>query len=278
MKFWLPILFLCFVSRSFAQAPSATISVASPTVCSNTSISFSATTTNTPTAFVWNAIPSSGISNLIGSGSFAFITFRNSGVYTVSLTVSNSSGTTTAVKSVTVVQTPTASFSASLTTYGFPNQLDLTNFSNNASSYSWLYSDSGTADNTTDATHTYSVGGSYTVSLVAYNKGCTDTSRYSFYISDSSGVTLPNVFTPNGDGVNDIFKPIAHGITSLKVSIYSRWGNHIYTWETVNGWWDGHTTSGSACTSGQYFCVLEATGFDGKSYKLNTVLTLINDN
>jgi gliding motility-associated-like protein len=264
---------------SFAQAPTATITVASGTICSNSVGSFSSATSNTPTAFTWTTAPSTGVTYAFGNLSpNAIINFRNAGVYSVSLTVSNSSGTVTTVSSITVLQAPTALFSASLSTSGFPGQLNLTNFSTNASAYLWSYSDTGLTDNTLDASHTYTMGGSYSVSLVASNaNGCTDTASYSFYINDSSGISLPNVFTPNGDGINDVFKPISRGITTMKVDIFTRWGNYVYGWDTPNGSWDGHTISGSACVSGQYFYIVEATGFDGKTYKLHSVLTLIND-
>lgn len=206
------------------------------------------------------------------------LSFTYQGVYTISLTVANVSGTFTANQNVTVTASPRANFSASLNTVGFPNQLVLTNFSSNATSYTWMYSETALTDNTTDAVHSYSASGAYTVSLIASNNnGCSDTSRYSFYISDSSGVTLPNVFTPNADGVNDVFKPIARGIKSMKVNIYSRYGNLVASWDNVNGHWDGYTPSGMLCETGTYFCVMEATGFDGKSYKDKTYISLFRN-
>lgn len=263
----------------YSQAPGVTVTVTSPTICSNQGLVLNSITTNSPSSFSWTITPYNGVSFLLGTSSpTTVVNFRNAGIYTASLTVSNSSGTVSAVKTVTVLQAPTAAFSASLTNAGFPNEIDLTNFSTNASAYQWSYSDSGSSDTTPNAIHTYSAAGSYSVTLVAYNtSGCTDTSRYNFYINDSSGVTLPNVFTPNGDGINDVFKPIAAGMSSMKVDIYTRWGNYVYGWEEVNGYWDGHTTSGEACHTGVYFYVVQATGFDGKSYKLKNFLTLIMD-
>ncbi|MGZ3885032.1 MAG: T9SS type B sorting domain-containing protein [Bacteroidia bacterium] len=275
---FLSLLLLACISV-YPQAPGVTVTVASGTVCSNKTALFNSITTNTPTSLTWTISPSNGTSFPFGNTSSSLaVSFRNAGIYTASLTASNSSGTVTAVKTVTVLQAPLAAFSASLTGAGFPNEIDLTNFSANATSYLWSYSDTGLTDNTTDATHTYTAAGGYSVTLVAYNSsGCTDTSRYNFYINDSSGVTLPNVFTPNGDGINDVFKPIAAGMSSLKVDIYTRWGNYVYGWDQVNGYWDGHTTSGEACKTGVYFYVMEATGFDGKTYKLKSYLTLITE-
>jgi gliding motility-associated-like protein len=105
--------------------------------------------------------------------------------------------------------------------------------------------------------------------------GCNDSLSYSFRISDSSGVTLPNIFTPNDDGVNDVFRPITKGITSMMVWVYNRYGVTIANWDRINGSWDGYNTSGLQCGSGEYFVVVEATGFNGKTYKQKGTLTLI---
>jgi gliding motility-associated-like protein len=275
LKRFLSIALIACFSDLLAQVPSATVTVPSTSLCTGASVIFNSITTNTPTAFSWTVVPAFGATiSATNQPSIAAI-FSKPGAYTMSLTVSNASGTTTAVRTVSVSQTPVAAFSASLNTSGFPNELVLANFSSSASTFTWSYSETSVTDTISNVVHTYSASGTYSVMLVANNNGCTDTSSYSFYISDSSGITLPNVFTPNYDDVNDVFKPIARGITSMKVDIYTRWGNYVYGWDAVNGSWDGHTKSGEACTPGTYFCILEATGFDNKSYKLKTTVTLI---
>lgn len=266
-------------SFALAQVPTANIIVPSNTICTGQTVIFTSITTNTPTSFSWTVNPSIEIAYLssVNQASTA-LGFTYPGVYTVSLTVANASGSFTAAQSITISATPRASFSASLNTIGFPNQIVLTNFSSNATNYAWLFSDTPAVDTNTNTTHDYTSSGAYTVSLVAYNtNGCSDTSDYSFFISDTSGITLPNVFTPNADGVNDVFKPIARGIKTMKVTIYSRYGNLVANWETINGHWDGYTPSGMLCESGTYFCVVEATGFDGKDYKLKGYISLFRN-
>ena len=75
---------------------------------------------------------------------------------------------------------------------------------------------------------------------------------------------IPNVFTPNGDGENDLFKPYGTNITSLYMEIYNRWGELIYRTEQVNSGWDGRTTAGALCTEGTYFYLIEV---NGETYK-----------
>jgi gliding motility-associated-like protein len=123
---------------------------------------------------------------------------------------------------------------------------------------------------------TYTAPGAYSVSLVAYGiNGCNDTLDYNFEIDGFSEVKLPNVFTPNNDGVNDLFKPISKGLEELKVWVYNRHGVLMHHWVGVNGFWDGRTTAGTECPDGVYMYVVEAKGFDGKEYKLKSNLTLI---
>jgi len=279
LKKLLSIAFLFSGFLGLSQAPTATIVVPSGTICSRDTVIFNSTTTNTPTAFSWTVSPPTGVNYVLGSGqSSVAVSFSLSGAYSVSLTVSNASGTVTTSANIVIAQKPLAIFSASLTSVGFPNQIDIINFSTNATSYLWTFSDGPTTTTVTNVSHTYSASGAYSVELIAFNiNGCSDTSRYSFYLVDSSGITLPNFFTPNGDGVNDVFKPIARGLSTLKVSVYNRFGILVYDSDKVHGYWDGYTTSGEPCDSGTYFYVLEATGFDGKNYKLKSYLNLFRN-
>jgi len=75
-------------------------------------------------------------------------------------------------------------------------------------------------------------------------------------IEKSSSLIIANVFTPNNDGINDIWKVDLSGHTNIKCTIYNRWGNKIYT--TTNNMiiWDGRTTSGEMCEDGTYFYVV----------------------
>ncbi len=68
--------------------------------------------------------------------------------------------------------------------------------------------------------------------------------------------SIPNVFTPNSDGVNDCFQidaPSAQGCFSL--AVYNRWGRQVFTTENPDDCWDG-----GELASGTYFYVLEIFG------------------
>lgn len=99
-----------------------------------------------------------------------------------------------------------------------------------------------------------------------------------FDTNDSiSHIIVPNVFTPNYDSVNDVFRPYLDEITEVQYSIYNRYGNLIFETKKLNGFWDGRTTSGEPCTDGVYYCVLTAVGIDGKKYKEKSFVQLFTN-
>lgn len=259
-----------------AQVPSATIALPSNTICTSKPTRFNSLTTNTPTTFSWSVVPNTGTLLPNVNGTFIDYTFDDAGTYILRLIVANATGSAIATRTVTVTKSAKASFNASLITAGVPNQLQLTNFSEGTLKNYWIFSDVPQKDSSINTIKSYTSSGSYQVNLVALGaNGCNDTLNYRFRLADSSGITLPNIFSPNNDGVNDVFKPIIGGLTTLKLSIYNRYGTLVFFTDRVNGFWDGRTTSGEPCSVGVYFYVLEAQGFDGKSYNLKNTLTLI---
>lgn len=90
-----------------------------------------------------------------------------------------------------------------------------------------------------------------------------------------SSLTIPNVFTPNNDGINDVFKIISKNILTLDCKIYNRWGILVNELTKFNEVWDGRTTSGLQCTTGVYYYVITSTGEDGKDYNEKGVMELM---
>ncbi len=87
-------------------------------------------------------------------------------------------------------------------------------------------------------------------------------------ISEST-LEMPNAFSPNGDGYNDIYK-VKEGyqsIVNFKAVIFNRWGQRLYTWDSTDGGWDG-TFHGKTVKDGVYFVVVNAHGADGREYKI----------
>src|SRR5690606_26479093 len=69
---------------------------------------------------------------------------------------------------------------------------------------------------------------------------------------EPSSILIPNVFTPNGDGENDIFTVKGVNLISIEGEIYNRWGQKMFAWDNLNGFWDGRTLSGTEVPDGTY--------------------------
>ena len=123
--------------------------------------------------------------------------------------------------------------------------------------------------------------GTFSVELrVSFVQG-TDTIAYemdepfSIAISESK-LEVPNAFTPNGDGVNDVFR-VKEGyksIVSFKAMVFDRWGKKLYEWTDPAGGWDGRS-AGHAVPDGGYYLNIQARGADGKHYNIKKVINVL---
>jgi gliding motility-associated-like protein len=88
---------------------------------------------------------------------------------------------------------------------------------------------------------------------------------------------VPNIFSPNKDGVNDFFRLVASNLAEVSVVIYDRWGNKVYETESATGnfAWDGKNLQGKDCAPGVYFYIINAKGKDDKPYEKKGNVTLV---
>lgn len=117
--------------------------------------------------------------------------------------------------------------------------------------------------------------GTYCVNLtVQDNSGCISSDSLCFEILDIY-YTIPNVFTPDGNGTNDAFIISNIGMKTLRCDIYNRWGQLIYQWDGTNGFWDGRNTSGNECVDGVYYYTVFMADFQEKTYSETGFVQLI---
>jgi gliding motility-associated-like protein len=151
----------------------------------------------------------------------------------------------------------------------------LTNTSTNALLSVWDLCGGNTAL-LTDVTTSYADTGNCCITLLTANGTCTNSATKCINIVNEAVVTIPNVFTPNGDTKNDVFKIKSVGIKSLNCVIYDRWGLKLYEWDGINGFWDGNVKAGIA-PSGTYFYIINYTDQKDKSTTEKGFLTLFRD-
>lgn len=98
-----------------------------------------------------------------------------------------------------------------------------------------------------------------------------------FVVSVSeSKLEMPNAFSPNGDGINDVYKAKDgwQSIVSFKAAIFTRWGKKLYEWDDPDGGWDGKV-NGHVVPDGAYYCVVQAKGADGKNYSIKKTVSVL---
>lgn len=71
---------------------------------------------------------------------------------------------------------------------------------------------------------------------------------------------FPNAFTPDGDGVNDLFGPVASSVVELHLVIFDRWGHVVFETEDINAQWDGTVNGGNPAATGVYVYKYRAKG------------------
>lgn len=121
----------------------------------------------------------------------------------------------------------------------------------------------------------YGQAGSYPVQLTVFNiGGCVDSFALEVCIEPSTEIFIPDIFSPNGDGNNDLLFVRGGGIASMDLRIYDRWGGLVYTGADSSEGWDGTTTEGPAA-SGIYVYTVVVNMVNGEVMNLNGDLTLV---
>jgi gliding motility-associated-like protein len=164
---------------------------------------------------------------------------------------------------------------------------NVTNLGNYTPLYEWHVYEAGKEDSPylirydADFDYTFVKSGTSYISLnISFVQG-QDTISYSldtpFQITASESVLqVPNAFSPNGDGTNDVFK-VKDGYKSIiefHGYIFNRWGKKLFEWKDISQGWDGRS-SGHDVPDGVYFCRIDAKGADGKVYKIRKAINLL---
>lgn len=145
------------------------------------------------------------------------------------------------------------------------------------SQYYWDMTSTAYTTSTDTTSFLYTSAGSYDVIVtVTDNNGCTDSDTITIVVDEEITIEVPNVFTPNGDGSNDLFLINTTGIDYLKVSIYDRWGVLVAVVEGVNAGWDGRATNGMRAVDGTYYFVLDCITYQGAAINKTGFVTLLH--
>ncbi len=209
-------------------------------------------------------------------------TYQDIGSYDVFLKITSPDGCSTEKlwrNLIKVVESPQAGF-------GFTpekpnsvqNTVEFSDESLNANSYFWKFDSLGISL-LQNPQFTFRDTGDFQVTqVVLHTNGCADTSTVLIHVSPLVTLFMPNAFTPNNDGLNDVYAPVGNffGINDYKLSIFNRWGERVFYSEDVEKGWDGYRENSSVIApSGVYaFVVTYIDGF-GEKNALKGQVTLL---
>ncbi|OSZ82309.1 hypothetical protein CAP35_03310 [Chitinophagaceae bacterium IBVUCB1] len=175
---------------------------------------------------------------------------------------------------ITLKPSPTADFTYTPLVPVTNEPHRFTNLSVGAVSYKWSFGD-GEGSDQVNPEHTYKRTGEYTVCLVVTNmEGCTDTVCKTILADVKPLADIPNAFSPNGDGNNDILFVRGYGVEKMNLKIYNRWGEIVFENNDINKGWDG-TVNGKPQEMEAYGFVLNVTFVDGTTFYKKGNVTLL---
>lgn len=169
------------------------------------------------------------------------------GTYSVKLIATSTNGCADSITKsnlIQVIPNPVASFntypSLSHAYELSESYFQFTNQSRYYKRYVWHFGD-GDSSEVFSPEHAYSDTGDYTVTLIAYGDvGCIDSMRSTIIrIVPDLDYYIPNAFTPNNDGINDVFRVYGRSINSVHLVVFDRFGEKVFESGNMNNGWDG---------------------------------------
>ncbi len=203
--------------------------------------------------------------------------YDTSGVYTVKLKVWSPTQVDSLIKKnyIIVRKKPTASFTINPNPdYYLNDTLILASYyyllSDNSIKdtleykYSWDFNTGTFTDSTAKLVYKFSKAGNYKIGMIINaNYGCIDTTYKTIDVTDD--LIVPTVFTPNGDGVNDVFYIKTNGNDIYTIEIYNRYGTIVYKYSAKQIYWDGRTSAGVSVDDGTYYYVISSENGQSKA-------------
>lgn len=245
-------------------------------------VTFTAQSSGTNDTYFWNF----GNGNTLG-GNNVSTSYEGVGMYPVSLYITNQYGCrwdTTIQNYIEVYPTPVADFEPFPSVATIDNPIiNFTNLSLNADNYQWYFGDPYSNNNTSTEQHPYHIydyAGDYEVYLVAANQyGCKDITKKKVRIDPIYRLFIPNVFTPNGDGLNDVFNVKGIGVSEegFLMQIFDRWGELIYQTNDLYKGWDG-SKKGAKPKQDVYVYKIYTQDVKGNKYEYTGHVTCLPDN
>lgn len=205
------------------------------------------------------------------------LNYSKAGTYNIKVVVKDDNGCTNErTRTLEVYPSPSADFVSSYASFANP-VVQFNDQSKNAKVVSWNWNFGNGAEavsNVQNPSYTYPDSGSYNVTLkVKTDLNCESTITKKVIVFDENTLFIPDAFSPNGDGLNDVFMVSGNNITKLELMIFSRGGALIFQTNDLKKGWDGYV-KGVKAESGVYVYKVNYTA-NGKTTTSTGNLTLL---
>jgi len=197
-------------------------------------------------ANLWQWTFNGGTPGIFTSQNPGTVCFSAAGTYTIEQIVVNSNGSDTATTTIIVNTAP-------IIDLGNDKVIckQITVLSPGTGFDTYLWSDGSTNSSlTTNSTGTYGV-------TVTNIQGCSTSDEIAIVEECPSVLWIPNIFTPNEDGINDTFNAKAEYIESYTMSIFNRWGQLLFQTNSLEVGWNGRLYSGLMAPTGTYIYLIK---------------------
>lgn len=214
------------------------------------------------------------------SGNFQ-ITYTQSGIYYPELTITtpapeNCTTTKKMNDGIQALDLPVADFKFDPEEPTILNPyVSFVNQSLFATTYNWSFGDGGNSQEE-NPLHRYNLIGTYEVLLIASNSYCEDSTLRTLEITEQYSFYVPNSFSPNADGKNDLFEAYGTNISSVSISVFNRWGMKVFESSALPFSWNGKKmNSGDDLPQGIYVYTVRLTDKTGQNHSYNGTIALI---
>jgi gliding motility-associated-like protein len=206
--------------------------------------------------------------------------YNNAGSYKIYSDFTDINGcSNTGTFNVEAYPIPAADFNYSPSKPTENEQVEFLDASQNANISAWTWNFSNLANQafiTQNVTQTYENAGNYAIALiVTSDHGCRDTVVKSITIGEDFGIYVPDAFSPNGDGLNDVFQPKGYGISKYELNIFDRWGEKLFTTKDFSQGWNGSYKGNDPVKQDVYVWRIVLTDMSGKEKELSGKVSLL---
>ena len=210
--------------------------------------------------------------------------FKDTGTFTVSLTVSSGKGCSATLQELRLIKVyphPDAYFTYSPQPINilspFVQYTDKSTSLYPITYWYWTFGDGSKGSTEQNPSHIFGDTGTYCATLIVVDEhGCVDTTTECLDVQPQYAFYIPNAFTPNGDGINDVFQPKGTYIKSYEMYIFERWGNELFHTTDFNTGWNGEVNNnGQLCQEDTYIYLIYVYDSQGNKHTYTGRVNLV---